>query len=85
LSILLLACVSPNLHIGVTSRPEIDIQATLEPLASLHVSLHDQSGQMKDIVDYISSVVHSDTKMRRWREEDRKLVIETHSEKADGM
>ena len=75
----------PNLHICVTSRPEIDIQATLEPLTSLRVSLHNQSGQMKDIVDYISSVVHSDTKMRRWREEDRRLVIESLSEKADGM
>ncbi len=74
-----------NLHICVTSRPEIDIQAILEPLASLRVSLHDQSGQMKDIVDYISSVVHSDTKMRRWREEDRNLVIGALSEKADGM
>jgi hypothetical protein len=39
---------------------------------------------MKGIVYYISSVVHSDTK-RRWREEDRKLVVETLSEKADGM
>ena len=75
----------PNLHICVTSRPEIDIQAILEPLTSLRVSLHDESGQMKDIVDYISSVVHSDTKMRRWREEDRELVIESLSEKADGM
>jgi hypothetical protein len=60
------------------------MQATLEPLASLRVSLHNQSGQMKGIVYYISSVVHSDTK-RRWREEDRKLVVETLSEKADGM
>ena len=75
----------PNLHICVTSRPEIDIQSVFEVLTSLHVSLHNQSGQMKDIVDYISSVVHSDTKMRRWREEDRKLVIETLTEKADGM
>ena len=75
----------PNLHICVTSRPEIDIQSVLEPLTSLCVSLHNQSGQAKDIVDYISSVVCSDTKMRRWREEDRKLVIETLSERADGM
>jgi hypothetical protein len=29
---------------------------------------------MEDIVDYISSVVHSDTKMQRWREEDGKLI-----------
>ena len=75
----------PNLHICVTSRPEIDIQTILEPLTSLRVSLHNQTGQKKDIVDYVSSVVHSDKKMRRWREEDRKLVIETLSERADGM
>ena len=75
----------PNLHICVTSRPEIDIQSALEHLTSLRVSLHNQSGQKKDIVDYISSVVYSDTKMRRWREEDRKLVIETLSERADCM
>ena len=74
-----------NLHICVTSRPEIDIQDALELLTSLCVSLHNQSGQKKDIMDYISSVVYSDTKMRRWREEDRKLVIETLSERADGM
>jgi hypothetical protein len=75
----------PNLHICVTSRPEIDIQTTLEPLTTLRVSLHHQSGQKEDIVDYVSSVVHSDRMMRRWREEDRKLVIETLSERADGM
>jgi hypothetical protein len=75
----------PNLHICVTSRPEIDIQTTLEPLTTLRVSLHNQSGQKEDIMNYVSSVVHSDKKMRRWREEDRKLVIETLSERADGM
>jgi hypothetical protein len=75
----------PHLHICVTSRPEIDIQTILEPLTTLQVSLHDQSGQKKDIVDYVSSVVYSDKKMRRWREEDRELVIEMLSERADGM
>jgi hypothetical protein len=75
----------PNLHICVTSRPEIDIQTSLEPLTSLRVSLHNQSGQTKDIVDYVSSVVHADKKMRRWRDEDKRLVIETLSERADGM
>jgi hypothetical protein len=40
---------------------------------------------MKDIVEYISSIVHSDTKMRRCRKEDGKLVIGMLSEKADGM
>jgi len=75
----------PNLRICVTSRPEIDIQTTLEPLTSLLVSLHNQTGQKKDIVNYVTSVVSSDTKMRRWREEDRRLIIETLSERADGM
>jgi hypothetical protein len=74
----------PHLHICVTSRPEIDIQTTLEPLTTLRVSLHNQSGQKEDIVDYVKSFVYSDKKMRRWREEDRKLVIETLSERADG-
>jgi hypothetical protein len=75
----------PNLHICVASRPEIDIQTTLEPLTTLCVSLHNQTGQKEDIIDYVTSVVYSDKKMRRWREEDKKLVIDTLSERADGM
>jgi len=34
----------PNLHVCVTSHLESDIRATLEPLSSLRVSLHDQTG-----------------------------------------
>ena len=75
----------PNLHLCVTSRPEIDIRNALEVLTSRRVSLHDQSGQKKDIVSYVTSVVHSDPKMRRWRDEDKRLVIETLSERANGM
>jgi len=75
----------PNLHICVTSRPEVNIRTALEPLASCQVSLHDQSGQKKDIIKYVTSVVHSDPKMRRWQDEDKKLVIDTLSERADGM
>ena len=75
----------PNLRICVTSRPEIDIRNTLEPLASLHMSLHDQSGQKQDILHYINNFVHSDRRMRRWRPEDRQMVIDTLSTKADGM
>jgi len=75
-----------NLHVCVTSRPEIDIRTTLEPLTeSLRVSLHDQSGQKEDIVRYVRCVVHSDPKMQRWREEDKILVVETLAERADGM
>jgi len=75
----------PNLHVCVTSRPEIDIRDALEPLTSLWVSLHDQTGQRKDIIEYVSSVVYSDPKIGRWREEDKRLVIETLSKRADGM
>jgi hypothetical protein len=74
-----------SVHICVTSRPEIDIRAALEPLTSLCVSLHNQSGQTKDIVNYISTVVHSDRMMQRWREEEKILVIKTLSERANGM
>jgi len=75
----------PNLHICVTSRPEIDIHAVLHHLTPNPVSLHDQTGQKQDIVDYVTSVVHSDHTMRKWRDEDKDLVIKTLSEKADGM
>ena len=77
----------PNLHICVTSRPEIDIRNVIEPLTSRRVSLHDQSGQKEDIADYVRSVVYSDSEqiMRRWRMEDKELVIKSLSERADGM
>jgi hypothetical protein len=79
----------PNLHVCVTSRPETDIQDVLKPLTSHsdRVSLHDQSGQKKDIVDYVKSVIYSNSEryMRRWKTEDKELVIEVLSERADGM
>ena len=76
-----------HLHICVTSRPEFDIRATLTSLAHHRVSLHDESGQKKDIVDYVNSVVYSDseTVMKRWRDDDKKMVVDALSEKADGM
>jgi hypothetical protein len=77
----------PNLHICVTSRPEFDIRNVLESLTSRRVSLHDQSGQKQDIEDYVRSVVYSDSRqiMKRWKTEDKELVIKTLSERADGM
>ena len=75
----------PNVHICVTSRPELDIRVILEPLTPHPISLHDQSGQMQDIADYVSSFVHSDRRMRRWRDEDKDLVIKMLPERADGM
>ena len=76
-----------GLHICTTSRPEVDIRAVLEPLAFRSISLHDESGQKADIAEYVRSAVHSSpsTAMRRWRADDKNLVIETLTERADGM
>jgi hypothetical protein len=74
-----------NVHLCVASRPEMDIRMVLQPLTSLKISLHDESGQKDDIIKYINSVVHSDQRMRRWREDDQNLVIDALSQNADGM
>jgi hypothetical protein len=76
-----------RLHICATSRPEVDIRAVLKPLAFRSVSLHDESGQKTDIEDYVRNVVNLSPSMamRRWRDEDKNLVIETLTERADGM
>ena len=75
----------PNLRICVTSRPEVDIKAVLEPLSFHSVSLHDEKGQMEDIENYIKSVVNTDKKMRRWKPEHKQLVIDVLTKRADGM
>ena len=75
----------PNVNLCVASRPEMDIRLVLEPLTTLKISLHDEIGQKKDIIEYIKSVVRSDLSMRRWKEEDKQLVVDTLSRKADGM
>ena len=68
-----------NLRMCVTSRPEIDIPYAVEPPVSHQISLHDQSGQKKDIADYVRSVVYSSSEpfMRRWKTEDKEHVIKT--------
>jgi hypothetical protein len=74
-----------NLRICVTSRLEADIRPVLEPLTFRSISLHDESGQMKDIEEYIKSVVNTDRRMRRWKPEHKQLVIDILSKRADGM
>jgi hypothetical protein len=74
-----------NLRICLTSRPEVDIQAVLDRSEFSSISLHDEEGQKQDIIDYIISVVHSDRKTRRWKEEVKELVIDVLSQKANGM
>jgi len=76
-----------NLFLCITSRPEQDIQSVLNPLtsATYRVSLHEEVGQWEDINSYVRSFVRKNRDMRRWREEDRELVITTLSERAHGM
>ena len=74
-----------NVNLCVASRPEMDIRSVLEPLTSLKISLHDEIGQTRDIVEYLKSVVRSDRSMRRWKEEDKQLVIDTLSDRVNGM
>ena len=75
----------PNVHLCVASRPEMDIRVILDPLTTLKISLHDETGQKEDILKYIKSVVYSDRNMQRWSEDDKQLVVATLSDKADGM
>jgi hypothetical protein len=75
----------PNLHLCITSRPEFDIRTTLDPLSTQKISLHDESGQKQDMNNYISFVVHSDRRMKRWRDEDKDTVIGDLTAKANGM
>jgi hypothetical protein len=75
----------PHVRICITSRPEVDIQKSLEHLTSHCISLHDEGGQRKDIVDYIKHIVYSDKNTKKWREKDKELVIDTLAHKAQGM
>ena len=75
----------PHLRLCVASLPEVDIRNTLEPLTPLRVSLHEESGQRQDILDYVTKFVRTDEQMRQWREEDRFLVIKILPEISDGM
>jgi hypothetical protein len=75
----------PRVHLCITSRPEIDIRRVLEPLTSHTLSLDNHDGQHKDIAEYVKFFVHSDSKMREWPEEDKKLVIDAVTRDCSGM
>ena len=74
-----------HFYLCITSRPEVDITITLDPLAFRPISLHEERGQKQDIINYINSVVHTDAKMKRWRAEDKEMVVDVLTKKADGM
>ena len=75
----------PHVHFCITSGREIDIREVLEPLAIHSVPLHEQAGQNQDITDFVTSVVRSDRRMRKWRVKDKELVISTLTARAGGM
>jgi hypothetical protein len=83
----LIGAEHPNLHLCITSRPEQDIQATLNSLttAERRVNLHEEGGQREDINNYIRFFVQNTDPMRNWRDEDKELVIDTLSKRANGM
>ena len=74
-----------NLWICVTSRPETDIKDVLDSLVFCSISLHGESGQKADIEDYIKSAINTNPKNKRWKAEDKQLVIDVLTSKADGM
>ena len=73
-----------HLLICVTSRAEADIEAVLQPLASRTVSLHGEIGQNEDI-NYIKWFLNSDPRARKWRKENKDLVLERLSKGGGGM
>ena len=75
----------PNLRICVTSRPETDIKRFLDPLVLHTISLHDESGQKRDIEEYIASVINTNPKNNKWKAADKQLVIDALTRKAGGM
>jgi len=81
----LLSLRCSNLWVSVTSRPEPDIAAVLRSLASRTISLHNETGQTEDITNYIKWFVNSDPMARKWRKQDKELVVEKLSARADGM
>jgi hypothetical protein len=74
----------PNVHLCVASRPEIGIRKVLESLNALQICLHEEPGQEADIVTYIKSAVNP-TNVPNWTEGDQNLVVNTLSQKANGM
>jgi hypothetical protein len=75
----------PHLRTCVTSRPETDIKDFLDPLVLHTVSLHDENGQKRDIEEYIKSVINTNLKNKRWKAEDKQVVFDVLTRKADGM
>ncbi|KAH9003818.1 ankyrin repeat-containing domain protein [Lactarius hatsudake] len=55
------------------------------PFLHLCITSRPEADIREDILDYVKAVVSSDRKMRKWRDEEKKLVVEELSNKVDGM
>jgi hypothetical protein len=75
----------PNLHICIISRPEMDIKDALGPLIFRSVSLHDECRQKNDIEEYIMLIINTSPKNKMWKVEDKQLVIDVLTKKANRM
>jgi hypothetical protein len=75
----------PHLHLCITSRPEIDIRRAFDPLNPYNVSLHNQDGQIKDLAEYVKSVIKSNPMMQNWPPRVKELVINALTKKGDRM
>ena len=73
-----------NVHVCVATRPEIDIRMVLGSLELLQISLDDEIGQKADIIAFIEHTVLSNS-MPEWTEDDQSLVIDTISQRSNGM
>ena len=74
-----------NLRVCVTSRPEFDIKNFLDPLVFRSISLQDESGQKRDIEDYIKWVINTRPNTGRWKKTHKKLAIDVLIKKSNGM
>lgn len=74
----------PDLYLCVSSRFEENTLNNI-PGRKLSISLHQEHGQNEDILTYIKKTVNSDRKMEMWTGDEKKLVVDTLSDKSDGM
>ncbi len=73
-----------DLRIFATNLHEDDIHDALQPLASQTVSLHENQEHLDGIVEYIQWRIQENSRMRRWRYEDRVSTWEVLSTKGAG-
>lgn len=77
--------ISPRVYLCIASRLETDIRRVLGPLTSHIVSLDKHDEHHKDIAEYVKFVIHSDSTMGEWPEEEKKIVIDTLTQNCGGM